>query len=441
MSADFATEVVRHLTGADHIAYWAGGCVRDYLRGVTPKDYDVATTATPQQVRKLFGYQRTLAVGESFGVVIVLGERGSGDAVEVATFRREGDYLDGRRPASVEFCSAEEDASRRDFTINGMFYDPVTEQVHDFVGGQADLQRRIIRAIGDPYARMTEDKLRMLRAVRFASSLEFELDPATASAVNEMADQVQVVSAERISQELRRMLVHPQRARAVRLCEELGLLRVILPEVFELISQQGAEAWQRRLHLLTGLVQPSFSLGMAALLRDVPSPAETSNRHTPQQGSVLAICRRLRFSNDETERICWLTAQNGQLVTLPGSTPARLKRLAVHPDFAELLQLERTNAAAQGDSLEPYDWIQDQLAEMTPEELNPPPLVSGKDLLQLGFTSGPRFKDWLTVIRDAQLNGGIRTQEEALNLARRLAAEDASPRDFGQQTGKPKNRS
>lgn len=420
MSAAFATDVVHRLTAAGYLAYWAGGCVRDLLRGETPKDYDVATSATPQQVRKLFGYQRSLAVGESFGVVIVLGEKGSGDTVEVATFRREGDYLDGRHPASVEFCSAEEDAGRRDFTINGMFYDPLTRQVHDFVGGQADLQQRLIRAIGDPRARMTEDKLRMLRAVRFASSLEFALDSGTAAAIFEMAEQVQVVSAERISQELRRMLVHPQRARAMQLCEELGLLRAVLPEVIEFTIESGMEVWQQRLHLLAALKQPDFPLSMAALLLKVPSPQNKSSRESERYGTVHRICRRLRFSNDEADRICWLTAHHGQLAELPQSTLARFKRMAIHPGFRNLLQLERTHSLIHAKPTEPFDWIQEQLDRIPLEELDPPVLVTGKDLLEMGIRSGPLFKDWLIAIRDAQLNLTLTTREEALELARQL---------------------
>ncbi len=229
---EFAIEIVRKLRAAGYEALMAGGCVRDLLLGREPQDYDVATTARPEQVRTLFGHRRTLAVGASFGVIVVLPPRGN-DAgqVEVATFRTEGPYLDGRRPESVAFCTPEEDAQRRDFTINGMFYDPIETRVLDFVEGEADLAARVIRAIGDPHDRMREDKLRMLRAVRFTATLDFELDEVTAAAVREMADQITVVSAERIAQELRRMLVDAHRRRAVELCDDVGLLAVILPEL------------------------------------------------------------------------------------------------------------------------------------------------------------------------------------------------------------------
>ena len=212
-SREFATDVVRQLRAAGYVALWAGGCVRDLLLGRGAEDYDVATSATPEQVRTLFGKRRTLAVGESFGVIIVLPPSKTAEPVEVATFRTEGVYLDGRRPTEVAFSTPEEDAQRRDFTINGMFYDPIEQRVLDYVGGEADLHRKVLRAIGDPHARMTEDKLRMLRAVRFAATLEFELDPTTRAAVQLMAPEMRVVSAERIAQELHKVLAHRTRVR------------------------------------------------------------------------------------------------------------------------------------------------------------------------------------------------------------------------------------
>ena len=230
-SREFATDVVRQLRAAGYTALWAGGCVRDLLLGRGAEDYDVATSATPEQVRTLFGKRRTLAVGESFGVIIVLPPSKTAEPVEVATFRTEGVYLDGRRPTEVAFSTPEEDAQRRDFTINGMFYDPIQMQVLDYVGGEADLHRKVLRAIGDPHARMTEDKLRMLRAVRFAATLEFELDPTTRAAVQLMAPEMRVVSAERIAQELRKVLAHRTRVRGFQLLAETGLLEVLFPEV------------------------------------------------------------------------------------------------------------------------------------------------------------------------------------------------------------------
>ena len=246
---EFAVDVVRRLQEAGFRALWNGGCVRDFLMGRVPKDYDVATDARPDAVRSLFGHRRTLAVGASFGVIIVLGPKQAGN-VEVATFRTEGPYLDGRRPEHVDFASPEEDAQRRDFTINGMFYDPISEQVHDYVGGEKDLAAGVVRAIGRPADRMAEDKLRMLRAVRFAATLDFQLDAATADAVRAMAPEIHVVSAERIAQELKKMLVDPHRRRAIELAHETNLLLEILPELKPVFDASDGVAWEAALRRL-----------------------------------------------------------------------------------------------------------------------------------------------------------------------------------------------
>ena len=228
----FASEVTVSLQRAGHTAYWAGGCVRDAILGRAPKDYDVATSATPDEVRELFGFKRTLPIGASFGVITVVGPKSAGQ-IEVATFRRDGGYSDGRRPDSVEFTDAREDAVRRDFTINGMFFDPATEEVIDFVGGQEDIKRQVIRAIGDPHKRIEEDKLRMLRAVRFAATYEFALDPQTRDAVSAHAAEIEVVSGERIGAELVRMLSHPTFRIAVEKLHQTGLWKYILPSGFD----------------------------------------------------------------------------------------------------------------------------------------------------------------------------------------------------------------
>ncbi len=235
----FAVEVVEELRGAGFTAYWAGGCVRDQLVARTPWDYDVATDAKPDEIRRLFGRHRTLAIGAAFGVITVLGPAEAGQ-VEVTTFRRDADYSDGRHPDRVTFSSPEEDARRRDFTINGMFYDPLADHIIDFVGGEADLRARIVRAIGDARERFTEDKLRMLRAIRFATLFGFELEPATEAAIREMAAEITVVSAERIAAEIEIMLVHANRARAVRLMAETRLLNAVLPEVGDRRSEASA---------------------------------------------------------------------------------------------------------------------------------------------------------------------------------------------------------
>ncbi len=401
---EFATDVVRRLREAGFVAYFAGGCVRDLLLGRTAKDYDVATSARPEQVRELFGRRKTLAVGESFGVIIVLGPKAAGQ-VEVATFRSDGEYHDGRRPTHVAFCSPEEDAQRRDFTINGMFYDPVDSRVLDYVGGEADLARRFIRAIGDPHARMTEDKLRMLRAVRFTATLDFQLDRVTADAIRAMADQLHVVSAERIAQELHKMLLDPHRRRAMELCDDVGLLRVVLPELSVVRGQWSVVKTGKMLALLEC---PSFPLAFATLLHSLSAP------------TVHDIGRRLRLSNEEIERSTWLVAQQDELRAASTMTLAQLKRRLAHPHRDELLALLRVRLLAEEADLHPVLFCEEFIAATPPEVLDPPPLISGNDLIRQGLKPGPRFKLLLEEIRDAQLNGEITTTAEALALARRL---------------------
>jgi poly(A) polymerase len=407
-SREFAAEVVRRLRDAGFVALFAGGCVRDLLLNRLAKDYDVATTASPDEVRRLFGHRKTLPVGASFGVIIVLGPQ-PGIQVEVATFRREGDYSDGRRPDRVEFCSPEEDARRRDFTINGMFYDPVDSRVLDYVGGEYDLAAGIIRAIGDPHDRMREDKLRMLRAVRFAATLEFDLDPVTAAAIREMAGQLTVVSAERIAQELKRMLIDRHRRRAMELCAEVGLLCVIFPELGP-IAGDGA-FWPRTLHMLQLLSDPKFELSLAALLHALPA-----------EPTVREICLRLKLSNDEKDRAIWLAAHQDDLRAASQFDLARLKRSLSHHYANDQLSLLKVKLLAESADLHPVLFCEEFLARTPREELDPPPLVTGDDLIRLGLAPGPRFKELLDEIRDAQLNGAIATKEDALALVKEKGA-------------------
>jgi len=403
---EFATDVVRRLRAASHTAYFAGGCVRDLLLGRAAKDYDVATTATPEQVREVFGKRRTLAVGQNFGVIIVLPTR-TGDVppVEVATFRTEGDYRDGRRPTHVAFTTPEEDARRRDFTINGMFYDPIDSRVLDFVGGERDLAAGVVRAIGEPRDRMREDKLRLLRAVRFAATLDFRLDDATAAAVRDMAGELPVVSAERIAQELKKMLVDRHRRRAVELSLDLGLLTVIVPE---LQQREFVAARERVLRTMALLSQPSFELAAAALWQTL-SPETTS-----------VVCRRLRLSNEECERITWLVAHQDDLRHVGELTAAQLKRLFARPESKELLQLVHAKLLAEEADLHPVMFCEEFLARTPPLELNPPPLLTGDDLIALGWQPGPRFRETLEAVRDAQLNGELSTEQDARQYVQRL---------------------
>lgn len=422
---DFAVDVVRRITEAGYRALWAGGCVRDILLGKTPKDFDVATSATPEQVRAVFGSRKTIPVGESFGVIIVVGPRGAGQ-VEVATFRTDLSYSDGRRPDQVVFSTPEEDANRRDFTINGMFYDPLAERVLDYVGGQRDLEAGIIRAIGDPRQRFTEDKLRMLRAVRFAAHFDFEIDSETTKAVQDMASAIIVVSAERITQELTRMLTDRHRRRAVHLCRLSGLLPLIIPELSELMQHEST-AWNVTLAMLDELNNPSFELAMAALLHTVPY-ADPHRRSATETGNVAAACRRLKFANKQLERVSWLVAHQDALRTADQMRLSSLKRILAHPDRDELIELTRVSIAVRGDSMEPIDFVHSFLMKTRPEDLNPPPLLTGNDLISLGIEPGPRFAEILELARIEQLEERIIDRDDALALARSLIAGPQAPR-------------
>jgi poly(A) polymerase len=431
LQREFAIDVVRRLKEAGFTALWAGGCVRDHLLDKTPKDYDVATSATPNQIRKVFKARKTLDVGAAFGVIVVVGSKRAGD-VEVATFRSDGVYSDGRRPDSVTFSSPEEDAQRRDFTINGMFYDPLEQKVIDFVGGERDLSQGYVRAIGDPHDRMREDKLRMLRAVRFTAHLEFGLARATKSAVTEMVSEIHAVSPERIAAELRRMLTDTHRHIAISLADEVGLLREILPEVIErdqhetdddvLVTKPWLGGRQRKaedngrgvsdesLTMLRLLQQPSFELAFAVLTRFAPD--------------VGAICRRLRFSNDELDRIAWLVKHQEALRNADKLSLARLKRLLAHPYRDDLIAMTRTVLLTETADLHPVLFCESFLQTTPREVLDPPPLVSGDDLIAFGLKPGPQFKRLLEETRDAQLNGELIDRDAALTwVQKRLTRE------------------
>jgi poly(A) polymerase len=436
---EFAIEVVRRLREAGHQALWAGGCVRDELLGRVPKDYDVATDAVPDVVRKLF--RRTVAVGISFGVVEVLGPRSPSQPlkVQVATFRSDGTYSDGRHPDSVVFGSAREDALRRDFTINGMFFDPEEGRLIDHVGGREDLERKVLRAIGDPEQRFAEDKLRMLRAVRFATGFALMLDPATEAAIRKMAAQVTAVSAERIAEELRRLLVGPDRARGVELLYRTELAAAILPELLEMRGlPQGpphaptGDLWDHVLRVLDLLgPAPSFPLAFAALLHDVGkrrTVGRTPDRYTfyyhEHVGRRLAgeVCQRLKLSNAERERVEWLVEKHQVLCGARQMQTSKLKTLFAHPGIRELLALHRADALASGRSTDHVEYCEQLLAEWSEVDLNPPPLLTGHDLSRLGLKPGPAFKTLLDAVREAQLEGTVTTVSEGLELVKRLLA-------------------
>lgn len=394
---EFAVEVVRKLRDAGHQALWAGGCVRDALLGHAPKDYDVATSALPDQVRAVFGKRRTLAIGAAFGVITVLGPKRAGQ-IEVATFRTDANYADGRRPEGVVFSDPEHDASRRDFTINGLFFDPIEERVIDYVGGQRDLADGVVRAIGAAEERLHEDKLRMLRAVRFTASLGFVMEASTQDAIQRHAKEITIVSAERIGAELRRMLTHANRAVAMQLLRDVNLLTPVLPEVGELSEEQFAE----RCSVLSRLDSPALPLCLAAALPPgTASPA----------GSELA--QRLKFTNDDAKQTDWLL-DHKSLASRADTAPwPQVQRMLIHPGAADLVALREAELDGADDA---GRFCRDKLS-LTPEMLNPPPLVTGGDLIAVGFRPGPGFGKLLDQIRDEQLEGRLTSKSEAIRFA------------------------
>jgi len=397
---DFALQVVKQLREAGFESLWAGGCVRDQLLGRIPQDYDIATNARPEQVRELFGHRRTLAIGAAFGVIGVLGPR-SQPPIEVATFRSDGAYVDGRRPEGVTYTTAEEDALRRDFTINGMFFDPVDEKVIDYVGGQQDLEQGILRAIGDPLARFSEDKLRMLRAVRFATTFGFQIEEPTLQAICEMAQEVNVVSAERIGGELRRLLVHAFRKLGLELLRETKLLKPLIPELATL-SEQDAPSWQQILQNLDRLQSDSLAAAFAALLFELQQP-----------DLVGQLGRRFRFTNKEIDRATWLVRSLSRLAEAEPLPWPQLQRLLIHDGSADLVVLADAVLGSDHPSVEEY---RRQLA-LPAEILNPAPLLTGDDLIAHGVQPGPHFAALLNHIRDQQLLGLIRNRDEAIKQA------------------------
>ena len=423
----FAVDVVRRLHDAGFQALWAGGCVRDFLLGREPGDYDVATDARPEEVRKLFGYRKTHPVGVSFGVVLVVGSPEKGN-IEVATFRTEGEYLDGRRPEKVVYSTPEEDAQRRDFTINGMFYDPLEHHVLDYVGGEHDLGECVIRAIGNPHERMTEDKLRMLRAVRFSATLDFRLDDATRDAVRDMSHEIQVVSAERITQEMKRMLLDPHRVRALELCRETGLMKWVLPELTDILpacsdpeelpTQEAPHGeWGVILKAMQHLSDPSFELSMAILLHHF----EADN-----PGHTAQTCRRFKLSNLEADAICWLVENQTALDEAAKLSLADLKRLMVHPLIDDLIAMVRALKLSRNEDLDQVAFCEDFLEATPAEELAPPPLVDGNDVMGWQVPGGPNVKFILDTVRTAQLNNEIRSKDDAHRLIESLIAAEPS---------------
>ena len=423
-----ATDIARRLQQAGHTAYFAGGCVRDELLGLDPHDYDIATSAKPDEVQKLFPH--TQAVGAHFGVILVMEH---GRAFEVATFRSDHEYIDGRRPEMVTFSTPEEDAARRDFTINGMFHDPVADQFIDFVGGQADLQTKTLRAIGDPVARFREDKLRLLRAVRFAARFDYEIDRATWDAIKAHAADIHAVSAERIREELVKILAHPNRVRGFDLLDQSGLLKEILPEIEALKGcEQPAQFHPEgdvfvHTRAMLGLLPPDApaSLALAVLFHDIGKPP-TFRYHADEDrirfsghdrvGATMTekLMERLRFSRHDIDRVAEAVRQHMVFKDVQNMRTAKLKRFMAREGFDEELELHRVDCQSSHGALDNYDFLKAKAEEFANEPLIPPPLLTGHDLMALGWKPGPHFGPILEAIQTAQLEGTLTTKEDAL---------------------------
>jgi poly(A) polymerase len=411
-----AIAIVQRLRHDGFAAYLAGGCVRDMLLGKAPKDFDITTSAKAEDIQRIF--PDTLAVGAQFGVILV---RLEGEPFEVASFRFDGPYLDGRHPSEVRYGSLEEDIERRDFTINGMIYDPLDDRVIDLVEGRADLARRTIRAIGNPVERFEEDRLRMIRAVRFAASLNFDIEPSTFAAIQRLAPTVTQISWERIGDEVTRILTEGGARRGFELLDESGLLEVLLPEVVALKNTAQSpdyhpegDVFTHTLLLLSHLDEPSETLAYGCLLHDIAKPVcirQEANRITfyghTEQGAALAeeILKRLKRGRAVWERVGYLVRNHLRHVQAPQMRLNTLKRFLREEGIGELLELARIDALSSNGDLQYYRFCQERLAELKDDEMRPEPLLRGGDLIALGFKPGPRFSQILRQVEDGQLGG------------------------------------
>jgi tRNA nucleotidyltransferase/poly(A) polymerase len=436
-----ARRIAARLRESGHVAYFAGGCVRDLVRGLAPKDFDIATDAPPEVVQKIF--PQTYAVGAKFGVVVVVE---NGTNFEVATFRSDDAYVDGRRPVAVHFSSPEEDAKRRDFTINGMFFDPAKNEVTDFVGGRADIDAKVVRAIGDPAQRFSEDRLRMLRAVRFAALLDFRIDHQTWDALVANAPSINQISAERIREELVRIFLAPQRVRGWDLLDSSGLMRAILPEVEamkgclqpEQFHPEGDVFQHTRLMLSLLPENVSVPLVLSVVFHDIAKPLTATvdrtgrirfNEHDRIGAEMTqAIMERLRFSRAEIDAAVEMVRQHMVFKDVPKMRVAKLKRFMARPTFEDELELHRVDCQSSHRVLDNYEFLLRKREEFANEPIIPPPLVRGDDLIALGLKPGPKFGEILEAVETRQLEGTLSTREDALDWVKQKYS-------LGQTTG------
>ena len=420
-----ALSIVRRLREQGYESYFAGGSVRDMLLDKSPQDYDIVTNAKPDEIAKFF--TQTIPVGAQFGVVLVVI---AGQPFEVATFRYDGPYLDGRHPAQVRYGSLQEDILRRDFTINGMIYDPIEERVIDLVGGRQDLENRTIRAIGNPHERFQEDRLRMVRAVRFAAKLGFTIEEQTFRAIRELAPTVTDISWERIGEETTRILTERGARKGFELLDSTGLLKVLLPEIEAMKGVEQSpdyhpegDVFQHTMLLLDHLQSPTEALAYGCLLHDVAKPLcarrdgdrLTFYGHT-EKGAEIAeeILKRLKRSRATWERVVYLVRNHLRHTQAPKMRLSTLKRFLGEENIDELLELTRIDALAANGDLQYYDFCKQKQAELSIEEIHPEPLLRGRDLIAMGFTPGPIFQDILKQVEEAQLGGELVTREEAM---------------------------
>ncbi len=427
---DNALNILKQIHSAGFTAMFAGGAVRDKLLGRTPKDYDIATNALPEQIEELF--EKTVAVGKAFGVIMVVQ---NGIETEVATFREDVGYQDGRRPDSVHFCGAEEDAKRRDFTINGMFSDPLTDEVIDYVDGKADLEKKVIRAIGDPERRFTEDHLRMLRAVRFAHTLGFTIDPATRAAIQNHVADLAKISVERIENEFSRTLVESIRpGDALRELVDLGLMEYIIPEALPMIGQEQppeyhpeGDVFEHTVLMLNLMKNPTRELAYTVLLHDVGKPdtafqAEDRLRfhgHDRKSAEMAKeILKRLKLPTKEMKQILIAIKGHMRFKDVPKMNKSTLRKLMGAETFDLELELHRVDCEGSHGLLDNYDFLLEKAEEMANEPVLPERWVSGKDLIDLGVPPGPRIGELLKQAYDAQLEGRFESREKLLDWIR-----------------------
>ena len=420
------------LIDAGHTAYFAGGCVRDTLLSIEPKDYDIATSATPAEVQDLF--PKSNAIGAHFGVILV---KANGFPFEIATFRHDGSYKDGRHPESVSFTTPEDDASRRDFTVNGLFQNPQSGEIIDFVNGQQDLKAQCLRAIGNPTERFQEDALRLMRAIRFASTLGFQIEPATWSAICENSDLLAKISAERIRDEFTSILTSKHRARGFDLLTESGLMKHIVPEVYELIGCEQPPQWHPEgdVYTHTRIMfdmlddNPSAELALAVLLHDIGKPATYSYDQAEDRirfnghdriGAEMAdtILHRLKYSNHTIDEVCAMVANHMNFMNVQMMRTAKVKRFMARPTYEDEMELHRVDCASSNGFTDNYEFLRAKEQQFASEPLIPPPLITGKDLIELGLSPGPQFTEILNTIQTEQLEGHLTNKEEAIDYLR-----------------------